>query len=157
MSTSLGAGHQIGQYQHLMQRVDEKQLKRCLSRPSRWSKKTTPGGKPPDCAHPIGIDDFAKVDCASRAIVECKAVEGSTKLLQLTLDAGEGKTRAMCSAASPACTSLEATCRQADGAGGQPGAAQDEVRRLERRRGAGRQPPASTCWSSSPAPNCMLE
>ncbi|KVV41938.1 hypothetical protein WK81_16575 [Burkholderia ubonensis] len=35
---------------------------------------------------PISIDDFAK-------IVACQAVEGSDKLLQLTLDVGEEKTR----------------------------------------------------------------
>ena len=33
------------------------------------------------------------MDLRIAKIVECKAVEGSTKLLQLTLDAGEGKTR----------------------------------------------------------------
>ena len=41
----------------------------------------------------IGIEDFVKVDLRIAKILECTAVEGSTKLLQLTLDAGEGKTR----------------------------------------------------------------
>lgn len=41
----------------------------------------------------IGIDDFAKVDLRIAKIINCEAVEGSTKLLRLTLDAGEGKTR----------------------------------------------------------------
>ena len=41
----------------------------------------------------ISIDDFAKVDLRIARIVECKAVEGSDKLLQLTLDVGEAKTR----------------------------------------------------------------
>ena len=41
----------------------------------------------------IGIDDFAKIDLRIARIVECEVVEGSTKLLRLTLDAGEGRTR----------------------------------------------------------------
>ena len=40
-------------------------------------------------AETIGIDDFAKVDLRIARILECKSVEGSTKLLQLTLDVGE--------------------------------------------------------------------
>ncbi|MBS0506774.1 MAG: methionine--tRNA ligase [Proteobacteria bacterium] len=91
----LGAGHQIGQYQHLMQRVDEKQLDALFEMPEPMSEaiveKITPGGE--EIAPTISIDDFAKVDLRIAKIVECKAVEGSTKLLQLTLDAGEGKTR----------------------------------------------------------------
>jgi methionyl-tRNA synthetase len=41
----------------------------------------------------ISIDDFAKIDLRVALIVDCKAVEGSDKLLQLTLDVGEEKTR----------------------------------------------------------------
>ena len=41
----------------------------------------------------IGIDDFAKVDLRIAKIVAAERVEGSSKLLKLTLDAGEGKTR----------------------------------------------------------------
>ena len=41
----------------------------------------------------LTYDDFAKVDLRIAHIVNCEAVEGSTKLLRLTLDAGEGKTR----------------------------------------------------------------
>jgi methionyl-tRNA synthetase len=46
-----------------------------------------PGGEP--LAETISIDDFAKVDLRIARILECKTVEGSTKLLQLTLDVGE--------------------------------------------------------------------
>ena len=41
----------------------------------------------------IGIDDFAKVDLRIAKILDCTLVEGSTKLLRLTLDVGEAKTR----------------------------------------------------------------
>ena len=41
----------------------------------------------------ITIDDFVKVDLRIAHIVNCEAVEGSTKLLRLTLDAGEGRHR----------------------------------------------------------------
>ena len=39
------------------------------------------------------MDDFAKIDLRIAKIVNCEAVEGSTKLLRMTLDVGEGKTR----------------------------------------------------------------
>jgi methionyl-tRNA synthetase len=41
----------------------------------------------------ISIDDFAKIDLRIARIVDCVAVEGSDKLLQLTLDVGEERTR----------------------------------------------------------------
>jgi methionyl-tRNA synthetase len=50
-----------------------------------------PGGEL--VAPTITIDDFAKVDLRIARIVDCQRVEGSTKLLRLTLDAGEGRTR----------------------------------------------------------------
>ena len=50
-----------------------------------------PGGE--EIAPVIGIDDFAKIDLRIARIVNCEPVEGSVKLLRLTLDAGEGRTR----------------------------------------------------------------
>jgi len=85
----LGAGHAIGTYQHLMQRVTVEQLDALFALPE--PEKVLPGGEA--IAAEIKIDDFAKVDLRIARIVECKAVEGSTKLLQLTLDAGEGRLR----------------------------------------------------------------
>lgn len=87
----LGAGHAIGQYQHLMQRVVVEQLDALFALPEPVVEKVLPGGE--EIAPTITIDDFAKVDLRIAKIVECKAVEGSTKLLQLTLDAGEGRLR----------------------------------------------------------------
>ena len=46
-----------------------------------------PGGE--TIAPVINIDDFAKIDLRIAKIVNCEAVEGSTKLLRLTLDVGE--------------------------------------------------------------------
>jgi methionyl-tRNA synthetase len=90
--TLLGAGHAIGAYQHLMQRVDVKQLDALFEPPAAPAAEAVqPGGE--DIAPTISIDDFAKIDLRIAKIVECKPVEGSTKLLQLTLDVGEGKTR----------------------------------------------------------------
>ncbi len=98
--TPLGAGAQIGEYKHLMQRVDMKQLEALFeppapppgaqpATPSRVAEvaPSAPGGEP--LAATIGIDDFARIDLRIAHIVECTAVEGSTKLLRLTLDAGE--------------------------------------------------------------------
>lgn len=88
----LAAGHQVGTYKHLMQRVEEKQLDALFEPPAEAApEKAVPGGE--ELAPTITIDDFAKIDLRIAKIVECKAVEGSTKLLQLTLDVGEGRTR----------------------------------------------------------------
>ena len=84
----LGA-HRIGEYRHLMQRVDAKQLDALLAAPA--AAVTLPGGEA--VAPQVGIDDFAKVDLRIARIVACETVEGSTKLLRLTLDVGEGRTR----------------------------------------------------------------
>ena len=46
-----------------------------------------PGGEA--IAPTIGIEDFAKIDLRIAKILACEAVEGSTKLLRLTLDVGE--------------------------------------------------------------------
>jgi methionyl-tRNA synthetase len=81
----------IQPYQHLMQRVTPEQLEALFEPPAVVEEKVTPGGE--EIAPTISIDDFAKVDLRIAEIVNCEAVEGSTKLLRLTLDVGEGKTR----------------------------------------------------------------
>ncbi|CAM3433044.1 methionine--tRNA ligase [Paracidovorax anthurii] len=93
----LGEGHAIGAYQHLMQRVDAKQLEALFeppvaAEPAKNAPETiAPGGE--EIAPAITIDDFARIDLRIAQIVQCEAVEGSTKLLRLTLDVGEGRTR----------------------------------------------------------------
>jgi methionyl-tRNA synthetase len=88
----LGAGHAIQAYQHLMQRVDPKQLDALFEPPPEpVVAAPLPGGEA--LADTITIDDFAKIDLRIARIVDCERVEGSTKLLRLTLDVGEGKTR----------------------------------------------------------------
>ena len=91
-SQALGAGHRIGSYQHLMQRVDIKQLEALFEAPAAPEpEKQHPGGEA--IAPMIGIDDFSKIDLRIAKILNCEAVEGSTKLLRLTLDLGESNTR----------------------------------------------------------------
>lgn len=103
-TTALGAGHTIGNYQHLMQRVDIKQLDALFEPPAqaepaavatdseaKAEADSLPGGEA--IAPLITIDDFVKIDLRIAKIVNCEAVDGSTKLLRLTLDVGEGRTR----------------------------------------------------------------
>jgi methionyl-tRNA synthetase len=85
---ALGA-HQIGAYEHLMQRVDAKLLDVLFEAPA--VPKILPGGE--ELAAEIKIDDFSKVDLRIAKIVKAEAVEGSDKLLRLTLDVGEGRLR----------------------------------------------------------------
>ena len=82
----------VSPFHHLMQRVDPKQLEALFEAPAAPEpEKLTPGGEA--LASSITIDDFAKIDLRIAKIVNCEAVEGSVKLLRLTLDVGEGKTR----------------------------------------------------------------
>jgi len=93
-TTPLGAGHVIGDYKHLMQRVDAKQVDALFEPPAQASveaPREVPGGE--ELAPTITIDDFARIDLRIAKIVQCEAVDGSTKLLRLTLDVGEGRTR----------------------------------------------------------------
>ncbi|HOM13684.1 MAG TPA: methionine--tRNA ligase [Rubrivivax sp.] len=83
-------GHTIGTYQHLMQRVDTKLLD-ALFEPPAAAATPAPGGEP--LAAQIGIGDFAKVDLRIAKILAAERVEGSSKLLRLTLDAGEERSR----------------------------------------------------------------
>ena len=84
---ALGA-HTIGDYQHLMQRVDPKLLDALFEPPAAAViEQPLPGGEA--IAPVIGIDDFAKIDLRIAKIVNCEPVEGSDKLLRLTLDVGE--------------------------------------------------------------------
>ena len=97
-NTMLGAGHTIGDYKHLMQRVTPEQLEALFEAPAQAEQApaatetvAAPGGE--ELAPTITIDDFTKIDLRIALIVNCEPVEGSTKLLRLTLDVGEGRTR----------------------------------------------------------------
>jgi methionyl-tRNA synthetase len=88
----LAEGHVIGVYEHLLTRVDPKQLE-ALFTPAAPppAAPLLPGGQP--IADGITIDDFAKLDLRIARIVNAEAVDGAAKLLKLTLDAGEGRHR----------------------------------------------------------------
>lgn len=79
----------IAPFKHLMQRVDAKMLDALFEAPEEPA--ATPGGEA--IADTIDIKDFAKVDLRIAKIVQCEHVDGSDKLLKLTLDAGEGRLR----------------------------------------------------------------
>jgi len=84
--------HRIADYKHLMQRVDAAKVEQLLTPPEPPAAAAPlPGGEA--VADEIVIADFAKVDLRIAKIVNAEFVEGSSKLLRLTLDAGEGRTR----------------------------------------------------------------
>ncbi|MFJ1301757.1 methionine--tRNA ligase [Pseudomonadota bacterium AL_CKDN230030165-1A_HGKHYDSX7] len=83
---------QVAPFKHLMQRVEPKMLDDLFEPPAAPVEAAPlPGGEA--LADTITIDDFAKVDLRIAKIVNCEHVEGSTKLLRLTLDVGEGRHR----------------------------------------------------------------
>ena len=82
----------IAPYRHLMTRVDARQVDALFEAPEELTEASQlPGGAV--IADAITIDDFAKLDFRIAKIVTASQVEGSDKLLKLTLDAGEGRER----------------------------------------------------------------
>ncbi|MGH8750558.1 MAG: methionine--tRNA ligase, partial [Burkholderiales bacterium] len=95
-SHSLLHAHVIGNYRHLMTRVDSKQIT-ALIEANKENLMTTPPSPQPSPARGEGaaagaaivsIDDFAKIDLRIARIVNAEQVEGADKLLKLTLDLG---------------------------------------------------------------------
>jgi len=110
--TSFAAGHKINKYAHLMSRVEEKQLDELFGllpdatgtaprlQPASKSAsggnaatKTAALGAQADASTKegefISIDDFTKIDLRIAKIVHAELIDGSDKLLRLTLDVGE--------------------------------------------------------------------
>jgi methionyl-tRNA synthetase len=107
-------GRTIGAYNHLMTRVDAKMIEDLFDAqnqiaaagpaPAVAAKPAKAPKAPPleplvakegveALAPEISIDDFMKVDLRIAKIVNCEHVDGSDKLLRLTLDAGESRYR----------------------------------------------------------------
>ncbi|HZV67826.1 MAG TPA: methionine--tRNA ligase [Telluria sp.] len=89
-------GRQIGAYSHLMQRVDAKMVEDLFDKPAAVAAPAADAaaaGDIEELAPEIKIDDFSKIDLRIAKIVNCEQVEGSDKLLRLTLDVGEGRLR----------------------------------------------------------------
>jgi len=98
----LPAGHAIGEYKHLMQRVEDKQLDALfgidavpqMTAPQRHAEKQQHAAKEHAVSDGIlSIDDFNKLDLRVAKIVKAEHVEGADKLLKLTLDVGALGTR----------------------------------------------------------------
>ena len=96
-------GRTIGAYSHLMQRVDAKMVENLFDKPAPAPAPAAIEAAAPaaeaatgdieELAPEITIDDFTKIDLRVARIVNCEHVEGSSKLLRLTLDVGEGRHR----------------------------------------------------------------
>ncbi|MFV5463039.1 methionine--tRNA ligase subunit beta, partial [Acinetobacter sp. 207] len=100
--------HEIAQFQPLMQRVDPKAVaamvdasKDSLAAPAEAPKTEKKKEKAKEKkaepkvgeAEIITIDDFVKIDLRVAEVLEAATVEGSDKLLQLTLNVGEAEPR----------------------------------------------------------------
>jgi methionyl-tRNA synthetase len=92
VDSGLPAGHRISAYEHLMTRIDPKQVE-ALIEPNKETPEVTPPAAAGQ-ASTISIDDFAKLDLRVAKIVGAEAVDGADKLLKLTVDLG-GETRTL--------------------------------------------------------------
>jgi len=84
--------HAINKYEHLMQRVEQKQVDDLIEA-NKQSIQTTPApaaeeGKYEKVAEQASFVDFMKIDMRVAKVLNCEAVEGSTKLLKFDLDFG---------------------------------------------------------------------
>ena len=96
VATPLNSANAINAYKHMLTRVEPTHVEKLLEANKQSLQATDSAvvaAEIEPIADTITIDDFVKIDLRIAKILECKAVEGSSKLLQLTLDAGEGKTR----------------------------------------------------------------
>ena len=106
VATPLPNNHLVNPYSHLMTRVEAKMLEDLFDMPAVVDATVGVPGTPATSngdatsaasiaalAPEIKIDDFAKIDLRIAKIVNCEHVEGSDKLLRLTLDVGEGRLR----------------------------------------------------------------
>ena len=96
VATPLSSANAINAYKHMLTRVEPTHVEKLLEANKQSLQATDSAvvaAEIEPIADTITIDDFVKIDLRIAKILECKAVEGSSKLLQLTLDAGEGKTR----------------------------------------------------------------
>lgn len=84
--------HVINKYEHLMQRVEQKQVDDLIEA-NKQSIQTIPApaaeeSKYEKVAEQASFDDFMKIDMRVAKVLNCEAVEGSTKLLKFDLDFG---------------------------------------------------------------------
>lgn len=103
VGASLTAEQKINKYNHLITRIDSKAITAMVDSNKENLEKTeaasnTEAGKAIPATEEaagdyINIGDFAKVDLRIAHIVNAEHVEGADKLLKLTLDVGEEKTR----------------------------------------------------------------
>jgi len=80
---------EIQPYEHLMQRVDPKQIDALFATPSAPAP-AEPGATPGTADPLISIEEFGKIDLRVARIVDAQAVEGADKLVKLTVDLGTG-------------------------------------------------------------------
>ena len=89
----LSDGHSINKYQHLMQRVEQQQVDNLIeaNKQSIAAAEAAPAAdtsKFAPVAEQASFDDFMKIDMRVAKVLNCEAVEGSTKLLKFDLDFG---------------------------------------------------------------------
>ena len=77
-----------------MQRVDPKMLDMLFDAPEPTTTDESAKAMEIEAIAPqISIDDFSRVDLRIAKIMNCEQVDGSDRLLRLTLDVGEDKQR----------------------------------------------------------------
>lgn len=86
--------HTINKYEHLMQRVEQQQVEQLIEAnkqnitPIESAIESNQTNQYAPVAEQASFDDFMKIDMRVAKVLNCEAVEGSTKLLKFSLDFG---------------------------------------------------------------------
>lgn len=89
-TTLLPGGHHINAYQHLMHRVEQKQIDDLIAANQQniQAVEAAAETKYEPVADTASFDDFMKIDMRVAKVLTCEKVEGSSKLLKFQLDLG---------------------------------------------------------------------
>ena len=88
-------GHTVNKFKPLMTRIEKEHIDAMIDESKQDLQQAAPAAAKPagniePFAEQIEFDDFAKIDLRIARILKAEHVEGADKLLQLTLDIGDG-------------------------------------------------------------------
>jgi len=94
----LRSGHELGEVPRMFPRIDDKRLAAVQAEAEEEARQAQQATSPPredlePFADEIVFDDFVRIDLRVAEVTQASLVDGAKKLLQLTLDVGDGRPR----------------------------------------------------------------
>ena len=89
LDSRMAAGHRIGEFRHLMHRVEKKQIDSLIE--SGREEESADGESADEKTPAVTADEFSRMDLRIAVVLAAESVEGADRLLRLTLDVGDEK------------------------------------------------------------------